>query len=78
VRVGFVGLGDQGPPGALRSMADSQARPTLAKDIRLLAELLSGAAPGSPSGGAGAWPVLLPVAQELIARLDAAASAHDR
>jgi 3-hydroxyisobutyrate dehydrogenase-like beta-hydroxyacid dehydrogenase len=66
------------PPGALRYMANSQARSTLAKDVRLLAELLSGAAPGSPGGGAGAWPVLLPVAQELIARLDAAASAHDR
>jgi 3-hydroxyisobutyrate dehydrogenase-like beta-hydroxyacid dehydrogenase len=66
------------PPGALRYMANSQARPTLAKDVRLLAELLSGAAPGSPAGGAGAWPALLPVAQELIARLDAAAAAHDR
>jgi 3-hydroxyisobutyrate dehydrogenase len=70
------------PPGALRYMANSKARPTLAKDVRLLAELLSGAAPGPAPGpapgGAGAWPVLLPVAQELIARLDAAPSAHDR
>ena len=62
------------PAGALRYMANSRARPTLAKDVRLLAELLSGAAPASPAGGAGAWPVLLPVAQELMARLDAAAS----
>ena len=62
-------------PGALQQLANSQARPTLAKDVRLLAELLSIAAPGSPADGAGAWPVLLPVAQELIARWDAAAPA---
>jgi len=62
------------PPEALRYMANSQARPALAKDVRLLTELLAGAAPGSPAGGGGAAPVLLPAAQELIARWDATAS----
>ncbi len=62
-------------PGALQHMANSQARPALGKDVRLLAELLSGAGSGAPEDGDGAQPVLLPVAQALIAQWDAAASA---
>lgn len=60
---------------ALAHMANSQARPTLGKDVRLLAELLSDAPPGAAAAGEGPRPVLLPVAQALIALWDSTASA---
>lgn len=49
--------------GSVEQLARGQARPTLSKDVTLLAQLLADGAPST---------VLVPVAQTLIARWDAA------
>lgn len=59
--------------GALQFMANSQARPTLSKDVVLLAEVLARAA-GSGTDSVAERAVLLPAAQGLIAQLDAFAA----
>lgn len=55
--------------GSVQQMAATPAGPTLSKDVRLLSELVAGASAGAAAGGS--QPILLPVAQSLIAQWDA-------
>jgi len=60
--------------GGLENVATSQARPTLGKDVELLAELLA-AGDAPPTGDRGAGATLLSTARGLIESLEALAAA---